>query len=283
TNVARRLMAGRMLGPDGRLIAVGDRHQAIYGFTGASADALDIISEHFDCKQLPLTVSWRCARRIVEEARLYVSHIEPAPGAPSGKVSSLEEQEFEKITPEPTDVILCRNTQPIVSLALRYLAKDVAACVEGRDIGRSLIKLVKKWKKVKKIGQLRNALERHLDKESKRLAKKSGGKIHALRDRVDSLNAIMDTMHDDDHIEALAIKIDSLFKDSAGLHKQVLTLSTIHKAKGREWDRVYLYGRNKFMPSHYAKQEWELEQENNLAYVAVTRAKTELVDVRLDY
>ena len=42
-----------------------------------------------------------------------------------------------------------------------------------------------------------------------------------------------------------------------------------------------------YLPNSYgnlhAKQEWELEQENNLIYVAITRAKMELIDVRLDY
>ena len=285
TNPARRMMASRLLERDGRLIAVGDRHQAIYGFTGASADALDRISDIFQCRQLPLTVSWRCAYNIVAEAQHYVSHIQPAPNAPLGEVKTIDEDEFVKITPEPEDVILCRNTRPLVSLALRYLTKNIPACVEGRDIGRSLTTLVRKWKKVKKINQLKHALGKHLDRETKRLSKKgnAGGQIHSLQDKVDSLNAIMETLHDDDHIDKLTQKITSLFQDTEGRHKQVLTLSTIHKAKGREWNRVYIYGRNMYMPSHFAKQDWELVQENNLIYVAVTRAKMELIDVRLDY
>jgi DNA helicase-2/ATP-dependent DNA helicase PcrA len=285
TNPARRMIASELLGEDGRIIAVGDRHQAIYGFTGASADALDLISDVFNCRQLPLTVSWRCATSIVKEAQNYVSHIEAAPGAPAGIVRTIDETEFNKLTLEPTDVILCRNTRPIVLLALRYLAKSIPACVEGRDIGRSLTKLVRKWKKVKKIKHLRIALEKHLGREVKRLSKKSntGGQIHSLQDKIDSLNAIMETMYDYDHVNKLTQKINSLFQDTEGRHKQVLTLSTIHKAKGREWNRVYIYGRNLYMPSKYAKQEWELEQENNLIYVAVTRAKMELIDVRLDY
>lgn len=285
TNPARRMMAAELLAENGRLIAVGDRHQAIYGFTGANADALDLISRIFSCRQLPLTVSWRCATSIVEEAQRYVSHIQAAPGAPAGTVRTLDEDEFSKLTPESEDVILCRNTRPLVSLCLRYLTKDVPACVEGRDIGRALTTLVRKWKRVKKISQLRVALGKHLGKEIKRLSKKgnAGGQIHSLQDKVDSLNAIMETLHDDDHIDVLTQKINPLFQDTEGRHKQVLTLSTIHKAKGREWNRVYIYGRNMYMPSRFAKQEWELEQENNLQYVAITRAKRELIDVRLDY
>ena len=89
------------------------------------------------------------------------------------------------------------------------------------------------------------------------------------------------TLGEDASVDQLSRKIATLFQDTEGSPRKVLTLSTVHKAKGREWDRVYLYGRNRYMPSHYAKQAWEMQQENNLIYVAITRAKNELVEVEL--
>lgn len=53
----------------GRLIAVGDPFQSIYGFRGADADAMERLREEFQCETLPLSVSWRCSKRVVEEAR----------------------------------------------------------------------------------------------------------------------------------------------------------------------------------------------------------------------
>ena len=64
-----------------------------------------------------------------------------------------------------------------------------------------------------------------------------------------------------------------------GEQPPVLTLSTVHKSKGREWQRVYILGRAKYMPSPYAKKAWQIEQESNLEYVAITRAIAELIDV----
>ena len=63
-------------------------------------------------------------------------------------------------------------------------------------------------------------------------------------------------------------------------HKQrCILLSSVHKAKGLEWPRVYLLGRSDYMPFFKAELDWELEQEHNLIYVAITRAKHELIEV----
>mgnify|MGYP000476334517 CR=1 FL=1 len=39
---------------------------------------------------------------------------------------------------------------------------------------------------------------------------------------------------------------------------------------------MFLLGRNELMPSPFARQEWQMEQEKNLIYVAVTRARDRL-------
>ena len=64
-------------------------------------------------------------------------------------------------------------------------------------------------------------------------------------------------------------KLTSIFKDN---NTEGICLSTIHKAKGLEADNVYVLNKN-LMPSKYVKQDWELEQEKNLEYVAYTRPK----------
>jgi superfamily I DNA/RNA helicase len=100
----------------------------------------------------------------------------------------------------------------------------------------------------------------------------------------------------EDEIEALIVLIDrcleqgkkrfadldflqqELFQDDA--HKQrCILLSSVHKSKGLEWPRVYLLGRSDYMPFFKAEMEWEEEQEQNLIYVAITRAAHELIEV----
>jgi DNA helicase-2/ATP-dependent DNA helicase PcrA len=57
----------------------------------------------------------------------------------------------------------------------------------------------------------------------------------------------------------------------------LLTLSTIHSAKGLEWHSVFIiWAVDGRFPSLYNKDEEELEEERRLMYVAATRAKENL-------
>lgn len=280
TNRARREIGAKLLRPGGRLVAVGDPHQAIYGFTGADADALDLIAAEFKCQTLPLTVTYRCARRIVEEAQLLVPDLEARPDAPEGVVREITLADFKKLIPEPEDAILCRNTAPLVDIAFGYLRRKIGCAIEGRDIGASLISFIRKWKEPKTLGELRNVLETHRNEEvTKLLAQYKDAQAGALAERIETIFVLIDSIGLDQPIASLIDTIESMFKDTDKLPKKVITLSTIHKSKGREWDRVYLLGRAAYLPSPYARQPWQLQQEENLEYVAVTRAKSELLDV----
>ena len=67
--------------------------------------------------------------------------------------------------------------------------------------------------------------------------------------------------------------ITTLYED-----EQPVILSTIHSAKGLEWDIVFIIGLadGHFPVSHNVMSEEELEEERRLFYVAITRAKTKL-------
>lgn len=71
TNRVQASLLPRMLGPTGRLIVVGDKRQAMYGFRGASSNALDELKAQFSMKEMTLSVSWRCSKAVVKEAQRY--------------------------------------------------------------------------------------------------------------------------------------------------------------------------------------------------------------------
>jgi superfamily I DNA/RNA helicase len=72
TNPVQLALTQRMLFPNGRVIAVGDSRQAIYGFRGADRSAMKKLKEAFAMEELPLSVSYRCSKAVVEEAKKYV-------------------------------------------------------------------------------------------------------------------------------------------------------------------------------------------------------------------
>jgi DNA helicase-2/ATP-dependent DNA helicase PcrA len=286
TNPARRALAKKMLRPGGRALFVGDPAQAIYGFTGADNDALDIIAAEFGCIDLPLTVTFRCPKAVTARAQTWVNHITAHETAPEGSFTTLPEEEFKKVTPDALDAILCRNTKPLVELAYGYIRRGIGCHVEGRDIGRGLLALVGKWR-TNSVSALRDKLGCYLQRETERfLAKGQEDKAAAITDKVETLYVIIDSLpttgaeDNEPTVDDLRSHIDQLFGDTPeGQQSRNLTLSTIHKAKGREWNRVFWYGRNRYQPSPFARQDWQLIQETNLMYVACTRAKQALVEV----
>lgn len=282
TNYARRKLVEGLIKDSGRVLAIGDRHQAIYGFTGADADALDIISNTFEAKYLPLTVTYRCPKKVVEHARQWVSHITAADSAPEGSlVQGVSEFDLPRWGLSGRDAIICRLNKPTVTLALSLIRQGIGARVEGRDIGQSLITVVNKFKGINNLSELYDKVKDWTEKEYwKYIGKGNEVKARQQQDKGETLLAVIESLPITDSIYSLRSRITSLFGDTdPGQTPKVVTLSSVHKAKGREWDRVFLLGREQLMPSQWARQEWQQEQEKNLIYVAVTRAKKELVEV----
>ena len=67
-------------------------------------------------------------------------------------------------------------------------------------------------------------------------------------------------------------------KETANIENVGVLLTTEHSSKGLEWDYVFVIGMEQgTFPSQMALQEGNLEDERNLAYVTVTRARKMLV------
>ena len=262
-----------------RVIAVGDPKQAIYGFRGSDVNSLENIGTRFSAVRLPLSISYRCAQAIVAEAKKIVSHIEASPTAAVGEVIRLGEN-FSFADFRQDDMILCRNTAPLVQLAYSLIAHKIPCLVRGRDIGSGLIKLVEKLGAAT-IEGLKTKLDAWEVKEKARLTKKDpDADTTSIEDRASTLRAVIENSRVGTTLELLT-EIKTMFKvdggkDEDGKRENILTLSTVHKAKGQEADRVFILNFH-LMPSKMAKSEWAQAQEQNLIYVSITRAKKTLV------
>jgi superfamily I DNA/RNA helicase len=284
-NPARIAFTEMMLKRGGQIIFVGDPHQAIFGFTGADSDSIPNIIKRFECKVLPLSVSFRCAQSVVGFVNQWVKHIRAHPEAPVGiappmKEAVIDAKDIFNYNLNVNDAILCRNNAPLVDLFFKCLIHGIPAHIEGKSIAEELIQMINRFKKVSSLNTLRDKMEVYREKQTTKWQLKGlDSKIEKLNDILDCINVLIDNLPASANVETLKMKIMTMFFDDKGDKAPTLTLTSIHKSKGREWHRVFWYGRNRYNPSPYAKKTWQMDQEINLMYVAGTRAKEILIDV----
>lgn len=257
-----------------RLIAVGDQFQSIYAFRGALSDSMNMLRTRFDMKELNLTVSFRCPKRIVERARSRAPLMKYAPTAIDGEILDLAHDEVfwsPKLLP-PSAAVICRNNAPLFSLGLKLIAAGIPVTVRGMEISKRLVKILREFGDTS-MGQ--EELLGHL--ANWRRAKLAEGKLKAgtVEDRYECLcvfaraNATLG--------QAIA-HAERLFASTGRIE-----LLSGHKSKGLEWDEVFHLDPWR-IPSKYAKEAGgeALSQELNLEYVITTRAKRKLVLINID-
>lgn len=250
----------------GRMCIVGDPNQAIYGFRGADSGSLGRLQHELKARKLPLTVTYRCGRNIVREAQRLVPGFQAAEGNSSGIISTLP---IEKLVQkaEHGDFILSRINAPLVELAIQLLRSGKRARIAGQDIGKGLNSLIKKMK-ARSIPELLDKLSKWEVKEVDRWTKaKRKDRINAVRDKVLMIHDLADGARGMDHLKD---KIDVLFTDDGLGQAGVITLSSVHKAKGLEADRVFILAGTLYIAG-------VTPEEKNIEYVAITRAKKELI------
>jgi DNA helicase II / ATP-dependent DNA helicase PcrA len=205
---------------------------------------------------------------------------------------------------EAGDMVLCRVNAPLVGQCFRFIKRKIPANILGRNIGDGLVGLVDKSKMhttERLIGWMDDWLTKEMAQES---AKRhpSEHRIIALQDRHDCILCFAEDTTTVDEVKA---KISEVFVDkrcpkckrnyaelsakncsNPACNGAVLELpngirlSSIHKSKGLEAKRVFLLEpEGATVPHPMAKSAWQYQQELNLRYVAITRAREELVYV----
>lgn len=273
-----------------RLVLVGDDFQAIYGFTGADSDSIPNmykkLSEKGKCVKLFLTVTRRCGKAIVNRAKEYVPDFQAHSSNPEGRVikdkviytqekAGKEENNYLDVVQEK-DMVLCRTNAPLVSQCFKLLREERKAVIRGRDLATGLLNLIDKLR-ARDIAELVAKLETYFQKErDKENAKKfpSETKLLALDDKEACLDQFIKNAST---VEDVKFKIDKVFNDKA---TEAVVFSSVHKAKGLEADNVFLLlPKESPMPHPMAKSSWAKQQEFNLLYVAITRAKNTFYEV----
>jgi hypothetical protein len=266
-NLPQLLIARGSVRRDGRVIVVGDDRQAIYGFRGAAQDGMAMMQRELDALVLGLTITYRCPKSVVALAAKYVPDYRAADSAPEGEVLHLSEDAWMKQI-QVGDAILSRANAPLMPLCLSLLRRGISARIEGRDIGKQLSAIVNKMK-AKSVPDFIRRVSNWADKQKARASssKHAEARCQTIDDQAATLIAVAEGAA---NVAEVLSRLNSLFQDTDGNSKPAVILSSVHKAKGLEWNRVALVSET------FKKCECPGE-EQNIFYVACTRAKKTLV------
>jgi DNA helicase-2/ATP-dependent DNA helicase PcrA len=260
--------------PNGRIIAVGDPKQSIYGFRGADVNAMPRIREALNATVMPLSVCYRCPTSHLELAREIVPHIEAAPNAIEGEIETIIADDFsQKVDKEKEPLVLCRTNAPLISYAIKLIKEGKKAHVRGADIGNFLRGLVIGFQSYN-LEQFNSKVDEWENNQLELLEKRraSNAVKETIIDYADVLREFGKQCANPFDIVKM---IDRIFSDDV----DGTVFSSVHRAKGLEADTVYIIRPDQLPLIRKDQQEWELEQEMNLKYVALTRSKNRLVFV----
>ena len=260
----------------GRMVFVGDPQQAIFGFAGSDDQSWTRIQEAIYPTHFPLSITYRCPQSHVRLAKKLVPQIEAKDDAPKGEIHVIPPQDIKKKT-QPGDLILCRFTAPLIGLCLKLVIHHgIPAKVRGRDIGSLLTALVKEVS-TQFPRSFISDLEEYVGIQTERYEQEGrDAAIESLNDRANALKACFDVFgRTYTTIPDFCQQIEALFDDEAPLSQHVI-LATIHRAKGDEADRVFLLKSDAMPATFLAEKGWQIQQERNLLYVALTRSKGSL-------
>lgn len=298
------------LGDRRDLCVVGDVSQTIYSFAGASSDPLlGFPTRYRDATVVRLERNYRSTPAIVETANQLMRG---RPGALQLHAASAQDDVVRSVRPtidryssdsmEARGVAnsiaaqLAAGTRP-QDVAILYRLNGQAAALEAAlsDAGvpyqlRGATRFFELQEIKQAIMMLKGALIvptiEPLFKTVSDVLRSLGWTQQppevrgAVRDRWESLNALIGLAEASGPETTLREFVDELTERSASQHEPTLaavTLATLHSAKGLEWNTVYLVGvSDGLVPVSYAKTPEAIDEERRLLYVGITRARARL-------
>ncbi len=248
-----------------RVVIVGDKNQAIYGFRGADSNSISIFKQELlsrgrKVKEFPLSLTWRCPKSVVKEANRFVADFDCKEDADEGRV--IVDSPF---NPSEGDMVLCRYNAPLVSAFYELIMQGKSAYVLGRDMTKGLINAVNKITKNGNMGseEFMQLLEQDFHYNYNRLLKLDKvNQAQSLEDRYECIRIFATKATT---VSGIIAEIKRVFD---GNEKGEIMLSTVHKSKGLEADNVYILATER-MPHPKAS---DMQEELNICYVAITRA-----------
>ena len=262
-----------------RFVSCGDEFQSINQFAGASEQAFRTMIDMPNTQVFDLPMSYRCDKAIIKEANMFVPDIISRPNAGMGLVK----HDTKLAELRDGDLGLARTNAIIFKAYTRLIKMGKACYIKGTDDDKEkLLGIVKRYgvgnvlaKDFESDGLFPRLYDSMVTERNK-LIKGGLDEIDAINSQqvqtiYDTISSLLTISEGCETTTDLINKINKIYSRS----DTGICLSTIHKAKGLEAENVHVFCRST-MPQKYAKTTSEMQQERNLIYVSITRAKHKL-------
>ena len=304
TNPLSERLLELWLGESRDLAVVGDPDQTIYSFSGATPQLLlSFATRHPGARVVPLADNYRSSPQILELAnRLIAGGPRGAlratqPDGPPPTIRAFKDVAAELaaivawiravaaagVAPAETAVLVRVNAQ-LPDLEDALTRAGIAFTIRGlrfferREV-RDARHLLRGFKAVDTGSALVAAIE-ELFVERMGLDDVTGDAGAEGRERAASLELLLGIVEDLAEadpaltIEAVLAELERRHETEAATSPEGVNLLTCHRAKGLEWDAVYLPALDEgLLPIRQAKDDDEVAEERRLLYVGITRAR----------
>jgi DNA helicase-2/ATP-dependent DNA helicase PcrA len=293
------------LGNHSDICVVGDPNQTIYSFTGASSEFLQGFGSRFpDAKIVQLTRNYRSSQQIVSFANRLTAEstiVEPlrsqqevgiAPRTLSfatvadecASVAAAIKTKLDQGVHASNIAVLYRVNGQSEQLEHALAAAGIDYQVRGgeRFFNRPEIKDAIRSVRAESMVSTNKSLYESVSDICRSLGWQTQQPTEqgSAREKWEALNsflAITDELAEGATLLDFAKELDERARSQHEPIKAAVTLSTLHAAKGLEWDVVFIVGLTEgYLPISYAQTESAIREEQRLLYVGLTRARKEL-------
>lgn len=312
TDPAQQRLLDAWLGGRDRVAVVGDARQAVYAFKGADTSLIRDFTVRFPhAVTVDLVRDYRSTTQVVDAANRLMTRAPEAAGPPLVGVlgdgpapiairCDDEDEEDAQVVATVREWLRAGVPAEQVAILHRFNAQAVKLTAALRDAGIPVVggdgtAYFDRREITQVLALLRGHAGRAPEDDPFDVLDRTLTQVGfdpdsppdgtgAARERWDALDALRDLVRSlPDHLTTtvgvLAADLDRRAReDHVPPGRGALTVTTIHKAKGLEWEAVVIArATDGSLPSVYATTPAERAEERRLVYVATTRARRHLV------
>jgi superfamily I DNA/RNA helicase len=274
-----------------RFLMVGDERQAIYQFAGADEKSYENLKAYLETRpigmmELPLTISRRCSKAATRLAREIVPAFRCLDTASEGSVTEQEEDRWlsrDIGTLTPDHMVIARRNAPVVRATLELLRRRKPAKMLGRSFGKDVIfHMGNVAKGHEDTDAIRQLVMTDLQKKTFQWSQQKYISERMVENYCDIATSSIVFCELCKTKTEIVHMIDQMFADAKENPKNVIRLSSVHRAKGLEARHIHFLEHDiTGLPRMIKKQLVQPKPEEvNLRYIGITRTQEHLTLVK---